>query len=200
MEENFLKKASQHSQEDREKNKAYYKSRQENLSEVMRKYTQTTPLYIWASQNRQTVQLLVELFTNSFNIENNLKQYQDQAVAAYLEKYPDMFELKRQKTHKINAQKKEQAEEVIQVLKQQIQGKQKRIRNRKARKRPVVIEHTQALKLAEVALNRIQELIEGEKKWQWYSDRSLFEQIQKLRDMIKKLILQCFSKQKNFLL
>ena len=97
-----------------------------------------------------------------------------------------MFELKRQKTHKINAQKKEQAEQVIQVLKEQIQGKQKRICNRKARKRPIVIEHTQALKLAEDALNHIQELIEGETKWQWYSDQTLLEQIQKLRDIDKE--------------
>ncbi|MCC5621435.1 hypothetical protein [Nostoc sp. CHAB 5715] len=47
-------------------------------------------------------------------------------------------------------------------------------------------EHTQALKLAEDSLNRIQELIEGETKWQWYRDRTLFEQIEKLRDIDKE--------------
>ncbi|MFM6264998.1 MAG: hypothetical protein ACKPFA_00580, partial [Dolichospermum sp.] len=156
------------------------------------------PLYIWAGQNNETIQLLVELFANTFKIDNNIKEYQEQAVAAYLEKYPkekSPSEKRQERLNKINEQKKEQAEQIIQALKEQIQGKQKRIRNRKARKRPVVIEHNEALTIAESSLKNFQELIEDKNKIKinevrfggaWYYDQTLFDNIKKLRDIDKE--------------
>jgi hypothetical protein len=194
--EKYIKKASKYSQQEMAHHKAYIKSRQENISELMRKYSQTTPLYIWAGQNKETIQLLVELFANTFKIDNNIKEYKEQAVAAYLEKYPEkkylgISELRRQRIHEMNEKKKEQAEQIIQALKEQIEGKQKRIRNRKARKRPVVIEHNQALTIAENTLQYIQqlnklkinEMLFGRA---WYSDQTLFDNIKKLRDIDKE--------------
>ncbi|MBD2138521.1 hypothetical protein H6F32_13180 [Anabaena sp. FACHB-1237] len=158
------------------------------------------PLYIWAGQNKETIQLLVELFANTFKIDNNIKEYKEQAVAAYLEKYPEkkylgISELRRQRIHEMNEKKKEQAEQIIQALKEQIEGKQKRIRNRKARKRPVVIEHNQSLKIAESTLKNLQELIEDKNKIKikelqfgraWYSNQTLFDNIKKLRHLDKE--------------
>ncbi|MCE2717975.1 MAG: hypothetical protein ACK5RY_18285 [Dolichospermum sp.] len=194
----YIKKASKYSQQEMTHQKAYIKSRQENISELMRQYSQTTPLYIWAGQNKETIQLLVELFANTFKIDNNIKEYKEQAVAAYLEKYPkekSPSEKRQERLNKINEQKKEQAEQIIQALKEQIEGKQKRIRNRKARKRPVVIEHNQALTIAESTLKNLQELIEDKNKIKikevrfgraWYSDQTLFDNIKKLRDIDKE--------------
>ncbi|MEA5602441.1 hypothetical protein [Nostoc sp. UHCC 0252] len=164
-EQRFIERAGKDSPEERANKKAYYQSRRENRSHISHQYVQSAPLYIWAGQNKETVKLLVELFANTFKIDNNIKQYQEQAVAAYLKKYPEkkslsISELRRQRIHEMNEKKKEQAEQIIQVLKEHIEAKQKRIRNRKARKRPVVIEHNQALKIAENTLQHIQQLME----------------------------------------
>lgn len=188
-EERFLKNINKSSLEEIENKKAYYKALRENRSHIRRKYRQSEPLYIWAAQNREAVELLVELFANTFKIDNNIKQYQEQAVAAYLNKYPKHktgFEIRKEKINKNNEKKKEQSEQIIQALKEQIQGKQKRIRNRKAKKRPVVVEHTQALKLAEDALKHIHKLIEAKIKSQWYRDQTLFNQIENLRNLDKE--------------
>jgi hypothetical protein len=203
LENKFLERAGKDSPEERANKKAYYQSRRENSLHIRSKYRQSEPLYIWADQNKETVQLLVELFANTFKIDNNIKQYQEQAIAAYLKKYPErkslsISELRRQKIHEMNEKKKEQAEQIIQALKEQIEGKQKRLRNRKARKRPIVIEHNQALKIAENTLQHIQQLIEDKNKLKirkglfasartkaWYSDQTLFDNIKKLRDIDK---------------
>jgi hypothetical protein len=119
----------------------------------------------------------------------HLKQYQEQAVAAYIEKYPKektAIEIKIENLNKINEKKKEQAEQIIQALKEQIRGKQKRICNRQAKKRPVVVEHTQALKIAENTLKHIQNLIEGKLKFRWYYDENLFNQVKKLINIDKE--------------
>ncbi|BCL33947.1 hypothetical protein [Nostoc sp. MS1] len=204
LENKFIERAGKDSPEERENKKAYYQSRRENRSHIIRKYIQSSPLYIWAAQNKETVQLLVELFANTFKIDNNIKQYQEQAIAVYLEKYPErkslsISELRKQRIHEMNEKKKEQAEQIIQALKEQIEGKQKRLRNRKARKRPVVIEHNQALKIAENTLQYIQQLIEDKSKLKirqrlfasartkaWYFDKTLFNNIEKLRDIDKQ--------------
>ncbi|AVZ31333.1 hypothetical protein [Nodularia spumigena] len=201
-EQRFIERAGKDSPEERANKKAYYQSRRENRSHIRHQYVQSAPIYIWAGQNKETIQLLVELFANTFKIDNNIKQYQEQAVAAYLEKYPkekSPSEKRQERLNKINEQKKEQAEQIIQALKEQIQGKQKRIRNRKARKRPVVIEHNQALKIAENTLQHIQQLMEDKNKLKirlplfgstitkvWYSDQTLFKNIKKLRDIDKE--------------
>lgn len=203
-ENKFLERAGKDSPEERANKKAYYQSRRENSLHIRSKYRQSEPLYIWADQNKETIQLLVELFANTFKIDNNIKQYQEQAIAAYLEKYPEkkslsIAELRRQRIHEMNEKKKEQAEQIIQALKEQIEGKQKRLRNRKARKRPVVIEHNQALKIAENTLQHIQQLIEDKNKLKirqglfasartkaWYSDKALFDNIKELRDIDKE--------------
>ncbi len=195
LEKRFLETAGKNSLEEREKKKAYYQSRRENRLYIKSMYKQSEPLYIWVDQNREAVKLLVELFANTFKIDKNIRQYQEQAVAAYLEKYPkekSHAEKTQERLNKINEQKKEQAEQIIQALKEQIEGKQKRIRNRKARKRPVVIEHNQALKIAESTLQHIQQLMEDKNRLKiidplfgtsWYSDQTLFNNIKKLRDI-----------------
>ncbi|MFM2062168.1 MAG: hypothetical protein RLZZ507_1838 [Cyanobacteriota bacterium] len=198
LEQRFLERTGKNSPEERENKKAYYQSRRENRLYIKGMYTQSEPLYIWVNQNRESLKLLVELFAKTFKIDNNIKEYQEQAIAAYLEKYPkekSPSEKRQERLNKINEQKKEQAEQIIQALKEQIEGKQKRIRNRKARKRPVVIEHNQALKIAESTLQHIQQLMEDKNKLKiikplfgraWYSDQTLFDNIKKLRDIDKE--------------
>jgi len=176
-------------------------------------YQKCTPIYIWSNHDTETLRLLVILFANTFKIDQNLEQYQEQATEDYLDKYPPRSTKRERKYHHnlkeleillqsidpnhydnqiaqeelapemyTSTKKREQIQEIIEKLQNQINIRDEHINNYKADKLPVALNKTQALQIAYDTLKYTQELVKNEEQM-WYQSSNLLEQVQKLRDI-----------------
>jgi len=185
-----------------------------DIETTITNYRKSTPIYIWANHDIQALHLLVNLFANTFKIDHNLEQYQEQAAGDYLDKYPPgTTKRKRKYDHNLqeleillqaidpnhydnqiaqeelasemytSIKKREQIQEIIEKLQNQINIRDEQINNYKADKLPITLNKIRALQTTYDTLKYTQELTKNEEQKMWYQSSNLLEQVQKLRDI-----------------